>query len=118
MGIVSYKLKTGAKKSSFVMVEVDELDEVPRQAGLRSVADAARDFKTALEPISAVANELFHILKSAKPGEVAVEFGIELGSAAGIPLITKHEGKANFKVTLKWKSAGSRNTKQEDEGDE
>ena len=38
-----------------------------------------------------------------KPGEVEIEFGIELGGEMGIPLVTRGEAKANFKVTLKWK---------------
>jgi hypothetical protein len=55
-----------------------------------------------MEKVGYMAQTVVETLKRLSPGELEVEFGIELGGQAGIPLITKHEAKANFKVTLKW----------------
>jgi len=37
-----------------------------------------------------------------KPSSIELEFGIDIGGEAGIPLVTKGSVSANFKVTLMW----------------
>lgn len=55
-----------------------------------------------LQKIRLVAEKVVESFRRLTPGEVQIEFGIELGGEAKVPLITKVEAKANFKVTLKW----------------
>lgn len=38
----------------------------------------------------------------ARPAELAIEFGVDAGGEAGIPLVTKGSLSAQFKVSLKW----------------
>lgn len=105
MGKIPYQLKTTAEDPILIFVETDERGStVPQRAAVAQIREAAQDFKKAIAPLSAVATSIVEALKSARMDELTVEFGIELGGSAGIPLITKHEGKANFKVTVKWKS--------------
>jgi hypothetical protein len=51
-----------------------------------------------------MANIALDKLKALRPGEVKIEFGVELGGGFQIPVVVKGEGKANFKVTLTWKN--------------
>ena len=60
-----------------------------------------------LASISSLSQAVIGALKSAKPQEVAVSFGVELGGELGIPLVTKGSAKANFNITLKWKAKGA-----------
>lgn len=71
-----------------------------------SVRDVVQklDLAPELDAIVAMTNLALHKLKALQPGEVEIEFGVELGGEFGIPLVTKGEAKANFKVTLKWKN--------------
>jgi hypothetical protein len=55
-----------------------------------------------LQKIRQLAQKFVETFKPLTPGEVEVEFGIELGGEGKIPMITKFEAKANFKVKLKW----------------
>jgi hypothetical protein len=41
-----------------------------------------------------------------KPEKVAVEFGIKLAGEAGVPMLTKASGEANFKIAIEWKALG------------
>lgn len=77
---------------------------VPRNAtNLRQVArDVAKDFNSEFQSVVAIAESVVESLSTLKPGEVEVEFGVELGGELGIPMVTKGEAKANFKVTLRW----------------
>lgn len=107
MGKVPYQIKTTAEDGVLILVETDERGSlIPQRAAVTQIREAAQDFKKAIAPLSAVATSIIEALKSAKMDELTVEFGIELGGSAGIPLITKHEGKANFKVTVTWKPTG------------
>ena len=102
MGTVRYRVDQPERgEPVFVLVESDEVaGDSPREASMSE--EIARRFEDVLIPVSAIANAVVRALKSANPGELTVEFGIELGGSAGIPMITKHEGKANLKVQIKW----------------
>ncbi len=86
---------------TLVLVECSEgSGNVPRNA--TSFQDLKLSFQNEMDAVGRVAQTVVETLKRLSPGEVEIEFGIELGGSAGIPMITKHEAKANFKVTLKW----------------
>src|SRR5580658_7274234 len=106
MAIVAYEIKQKKGRSAFIMVEIDD-DQggLPRRAAASVVEQSAQEFGKVLKPLSALASAMVDALKAASPSELTVEFGVELGGAAGIPLVTKSEGKANFKVQLKWTTA-------------
>lgn len=109
MGIVSYEIKDKDGQPVFVMVDVNDAGQgLPRKASTTEIKKCAEQFETVLAPLSALSRAVIHALKSASPSELGVEFGVELGGTAGIPLITKSEGKANFKVQLKWKPGSTR----------
>jgi Trypsin-co-occurring domain 1 len=82
---------------------------VPRNAtSFRKLSrEVQRDLEAEFQSVVAVADSVLNSLKSLRPGEVEIEFGVELGGELGIPLVTRAEAKANFKVTLKWKQAGT-----------
>jgi hypothetical protein len=106
MAIVSYRIGSKKGKAEYILVEVDDdLEGLPREASLETVKRAAQDFEPVLKSLSTLSKSVVEALKSAKPSELSVEFGIELGGAGGLPHLIKAEGKANFKVTLKWKEA-------------
>jgi hypothetical protein len=74
--------------------------------GMQPVADVAgirRDFSEVKDLIVACSNSLFEAIPSLKnPEKVAVEFGIKLAGEAGVPMLTKASGEANFKVSIEW----------------
>jgi hypothetical protein len=87
---------------TLVLVECAEgSGTVPRNVA--SFQEFKQSFQKEMDAVGLVAQSVVETFKRLSPGEVEIEFGIELGGAAGIPMITKHEAKANFKVTLKWK---------------
>jgi hypothetical protein len=75
---------------------------VPRNAASFQGIARRLDIEEELAAVAAVAESVLNSLKAARPGAVEIEFGVELGGEMGIPLLTKGEAKANFKVTLKW----------------
>lgn len=101
-----YTLPPGKKGNNPVLVLVECAEgggNVPRNAA--SFTDLKLNFEEEMAKIGRVAKSAVDALRKLNPGELEIEFGVELGGSAGIPLITKHEGKANFKVTLKWKNS-------------
>lgn len=38
-----------------------------------------------------------------KPTECSIEFGVNIGGEAGVPLVTKGEIGSNFKIKISWK---------------
>jgi Trypsin-co-occurring domain 1 len=98
-------------RGELVKIAVDCIEgggNVPRDASnLRDVI-ADLDMERELGAISAVAETVLAKLKALEPGAVEIEFGVELGGELGIPLITKGEAKANFKITLKWSNETAR----------
>jgi len=80
---------------------------LPQNAtSLRDVVGKLK-LETEFGAIAGIAKTALDGLKALKPGEVEIEFGVELGGELGIPMITKGEAKANFKITLKWRDEGS-----------
>jgi hypothetical protein len=78
---------------------------VPRNATSFRSLQKEIDLDGEFESVVGMADSVLTALKKLRPGEVEVEFGVELGGEMGIPLVTKGEAKANFKVTLKWKNS-------------
>jgi hypothetical protein len=93
--------REGDQETLEIMVDCAEgVGYRPRDAA--SWGEIKLDLQKELEAVSRVAQIALDNLKKLEPAELEIEFGIELGGQAGIPLLTRHEGKANFKVTLKW----------------
>lgn len=102
-----YRLPKEDKNGHPITIAVECVEgggNVPRNAA--SFRQLTRDFEidmeTEIESVAAMAETVLNALRVLQPGEVEIEFGIELGGEMGIPLITKGEAKGNFKVTLKW----------------
>jgi hypothetical protein len=102
------------------LVETDESVEVPdtfvRHAGpslqgvpegmdpCASVEQLQRQFGEVQELIVTCCSSLHEsFTRLPRPEKVAVEFGIKLGGEAGVPMLTKASGEANFKVSVEWK---------------
>ena len=105
-----YQLPQLDKDGQPLVIAVEVADgggNTPRNASsLRQlVGKQSADLQRELQAIAAVAQSAISSLESLRPGELAIEFGVELGGALGVPLVTRGEAKANFKVTLKWKTA-------------
>jgi hypothetical protein len=109
------KMKAGAVT---FLAEIDESVEIPGQIitpeplqgvpeGLQPVVDLARverQFTEVRDLIVACCNGLFDAISSIpNPEKVAIEFGIKLAGEAGIPMLTKASGEANFKISIEWK---------------
>ena len=45
----------------------------------------------------------YRALAETKPAEFSIEFGVTLAGEIGVPLVTKGEASASFKVTATWK---------------
>jgi len=75
------------------MEEVDDLAQVERK------------FSEIKDLISTCCNSIFDGIENivVKPDKFAVEFGIKLAGEAGVPMLTKVSGEANFKVSIEWK---------------
>ena len=64
-----------------------------------------RRFHEIEELIATCCNSIRNALEQVpSPEEVKLEFGIEVGGKAGIPFVTEGSAKANFKVTVTWKT--------------
>lgn len=91
-------------EDALILVECsEETGKLPRNA--TSFADIAKrlDVSAQMQTAAAMAHMALEAMKRLRPGEIELEFGIELGGELGIPMVTKGSAKANFKVTLKWK---------------
>jgi len=112
-------IKMTAGGQSF-LVETDESVSVPTELqhlsrkslegvppGMEAVVDIAkvgRQFAEVQDMILACCNGLYEALvRLPHPERVAVEFGVKLGGEAGVPMLTKASGEANFKVSVEWK---------------
>lgn len=84
--------------------------EEPQGSGYRRISrsnqddDETRSFRTAIQRLHPVTNDLFDSLRNlvSEPQQIEVEFGIKMSVAAGV-LIASTSGEANFKVKLVWK---------------
>ncbi len=69
-----------------------------------SVGDLGREFADVENLIVTCCNSLYEALsRLPHPEKVAVEFGVKLAGEAGVPMLTKASGEANFKVSVEWK---------------
>lgn len=66
---------------------------------INRIEDAAEAITSVCRTIHANA---YQALADKKPDEFSVEFGVTLAGEAGVPLVTKGEASASFKVTAKW----------------
>ena len=98
--VAPYKLPNG----ELVMVEcfAGAGSDVPRDAA--QMEKVARDIEPDLGRVAKLAQTAVDALRQISPDEVELEFGIELSGELGIPLVTKGQAKANFKVKVKWKN--------------
>jgi hypothetical protein len=100
------------------LAETDKQVKIPQLAGIEvqpkrpeeelkqvvSLGEVVRDFSEVSNLIVTCCTGLFDAInKIPKPEKVAVEFGIKLGGEAGVPLLTKASGEANFKITVEWR---------------
>lgn len=74
---------------------------VPRNAASIKNVVTKLNLEQELAIVALMAEKAFTALKAVNPGEIEIEFGVELGGEMGIPFL-KSEGKANFNITLKW----------------
>jgi hypothetical protein len=104
MQTIAYKVGKG-KRQQLILVECAGRGNVPRNAARKTVAKAALELESHLEPITTVAESIRKRLQELNnPGKIGIEFGIELGLDLGIPLVTLGSAKGNFKVTLEWEN--------------
>jgi hypothetical protein len=69
-----------------------------------SIEEIERSFGDVKDVIIACCNNLYRAVDSIpKPERFAIEFGVKLAGEAGIPMLTKASGEANFKITVEWK---------------
>ncbi|MBX9902797.1 MAG: hypothetical protein K2Y31_00470 [Burkholderiales bacterium] len=100
-----YQIKTGSGKPVTIAIAcVEGGGNVPRNA--TSFLDVANklDLDKEFASVSAVASAMLEKMKTLQPGEVEIEFGVEVGGSLCVPLITSGQAKANFKIKLKWKN--------------
>lgn len=80
--------------------------EGPVKAG--RIGDAVHELpwtlQGALEPITEAARATLDQLRKARPTEITVEFGIDLGAEAGA-VITRSQASCHLRVILAWKEA-------------
>ena len=101
------QMKVGAGVE--VAVEVPErLEPAAMEVGLTSRIDEG--LHEALEFVAefakAAAERLHAALSAAAPDEVTVEFGVTVGTQAGV-VLTSASAEGQLKVSLKWKRAAS-----------
>lgn len=73
-----------------------------------SIGDLGGEFSEVQDLIVACCNSLYAALRQVPhPEKVAVEFGVKLAGEAGVPMLTKASGEANFKVSVEWKPAAA-----------
>ena len=103
-----YRVPKKDKNGDPIVIAVEVVEgggNVPRNATSFRKIPSAADLAEELEKIGGVAEAVLESLKAIRPGAVELEFGVELGGEMGVPLVTKGQAKANFKITLKWTNA-------------
>jgi hypothetical protein len=108
--------RTEATRTSLARYEVDALNaekavvviecfegagNVPKNAGFAELTRKL-NLKHEFDAVVGVARTAIDALKVLAPNELEIEFGVEMGGEMGIPLVTKGQASANFKITLKW----------------
>jgi len=68
-----------------------------------SIKDITKNLGDVKDVIVACCNDLYKAVASIPaPQKFAIEFGVKLAGEAGVPMLTKASGEANFKVTVEW----------------
>src|SRR5450755_580814 len=73
-----------------------------------AVAVASCSLREALEPVARMSSQLLEQFQTARPGQVKVEFGVELTAQAGAVLAKAGAG-CHLTVTLTWGSDDTQN---------
>jgi hypothetical protein len=110
---IAIKLKTSKRGGkALILVECAEGDgDIPRNASanVNFLERMAKDIDGQLRVVTAAAKSILEALQAANPDNLEVEFGIQLGGKAGIPMITEGSAKGNLKIKLVWdRSAAGR----------
>ena len=104
------------------LVETDDAVALPERPEAQSAgSDVMPGVPLGMQPVSGVdrlerqfaeveqliltcCNRLYATLtRMPQPERVVVEFGVKFGGEAGVPMLTKASGEANFKVSVEWK---------------
>ncbi len=92
-------------------VKVDAVRRGRLPEGMQQVStitDLGRDFADVRDLVVTCCNSLYDaIAQIKKPEKVAIEFGVKLAGEAGVPMLTKASGEANFKISIEWKPGGT-----------
>ena len=63
-----------------------------------------REFSEVRALIVTCCNNLYESMAELNhPDSIALEFGIKLASEAGVPMLARASGEANFKISIEWK---------------
>lgn len=86
-----------------VLVEAATVPDGPVKAGRVSeaVGELPVSLQAALGPVTDVARAVVQELRSAGPGGVEVQFGVDLAVQAGV-VITRGEASCHLRVTVRW----------------
>lgn len=104
------QLELRFKGDQTILVEVEEQ---PQEGGIERAAKPVETVKRVTETLENVLDRVRDVAETAvgklttlasRPEEVAIEFGIKLGTEGGI-VIASGSVEANFKVSLKWKGS-------------
>jgi hypothetical protein len=100
-GLVRIALEGGGS----ILVQASAAVDGPVRAGRLGevVQDLPVSLQAALGPVTDAARVVLEQLRQAGPGEVEVEFGVDLAVQAGA-VITKSEAGCHLKVKLTWKN--------------
>jgi mevalonate kinase len=103
--LIEYTLENGGS----IVIEVDEpaQDGVTRAGRGDVVEKATQKFEETLQRVKPATLAIISTLRelSDSPDEASVEFGVKLGSKAGV-VIASAEAEANFVFKLTWKRKG------------
>ena len=94
--IKEYKLENGTIISINAVVEGSEINRVSKKE------EKIKSFEDSISVIKPVSEALLATLKDLNtPDEIQLEFGITLGTKAGVIFVSA-DAEASFKVSIKW----------------
>ncbi|MBO2546148.1 hypothetical protein J0871_17160 [Salegentibacter sp. BDJ18] len=102
------KKKTNQKKpvDFYIQVGGNPNSSITPQASIQDFVEGSKEQLKKITSVIEIAGEAIieNINQfSSKPSECSIEFGINVASEGGVPLITKGTIGANFKVNVTWK---------------
>jgi Trypsin-co-occurring domain 1 len=106
-GLIDFPLEDGGS----VLVEADDLADGPALRGRTSapsIGEASETLETALGQLAPATRAVLAQLRTLAdaPESIEVEFGIRLSAEAQV-IIARGSAEANFRVVLRWSSAGA-----------